>query len=339
VSAPLSDPVLNGAVRGMSQSKALRLYFGRPYLRVNTWIWSHLPASLRTNPSLRGYGSHVHSLIQLRERTQSTGTYFFRNRPELELLLRLLSKFRSGSTVDMAILGCSKGAEVYSFSYAIRTARPDLRLNLSALDIDKETLEFAKEGVYSLASEQEAPSTSSSSHQPGGDVAAKTSRDQPSSSSMFERMSPTEIEAMFEREGAWGRVRPQFRDGINWYVGDAGDQSLAADLGPQDIVVANRFLCHMNPGAAESCLRSLARLVKSGGYLFVSGVDLAVRSKVALEYGWSPVADLIEEIHEGDPSLRRDWPLNYWGLEPLDRARADWRVRYASVFQLPGRSP
>jgi CheR methyltransferase, SAM binding domain len=146
VSAPLSNLMLNGAIRGMFQSKALRLYFGRPYLRANTWIWRRLPVSLRSNPSLHGYGSHVHSLIQLWGRTQSTGTYFFRKRPELELLLRLLNKLSSGSTVDMAILGCSKGAEVYSFSYAIRTQRPALNLRLCALDISKEALEFAEAG-------------------------------------------------------------------------------------------------------------------------------------------------------------------------------------------------
>ena len=66
MSAQLSDRVLNGAVRGMSQSRALRVYLGRPYLRINTWIWGHLPASLRSKRSLRGYGSHLHSLIQLR---------------------------------------------------------------------------------------------------------------------------------------------------------------------------------------------------------------------------------------------------------------------------------
>jgi len=336
VSAPLSSRAIGNAVRGMSQSRALRVFLGRPYIRINKWIWSHLPASLRSKRSLCGYGSHVHSLIQLRGRSQSTGTYFFRNRPELELLLRLLDKFQSGATVEMAILGCSKGAEVYSFSYTIRTARPDFCLRLSALDIDKDTLEFAKGGVYSLGSEREESNTSPFSHEVGRDVAAKTSRDQPPSSSMFERMSPAEIEGMFEPEGAWARVRPQFRDRISWHIGDAGNPSLAEDLGPQDIVVANRFLCHMHPRDAEACLGNLARLVKSGGYLFVSGVDLAVRSRVASKHGWRPVTDLIEEIHEGDPSMRRGWPLHYWGLEPLDRSRADWTVRYASVFQLPG---
>ena len=170
----------------------------------------------------------------------------------------------------------------------------------------------------------------------GGDIAAKTSRGQPSGSSVFERLSSVEIDALFEREGERLRVRPQFRNGIDWRLGDAGAPSLVPSLGPQDVVVANRFLCHMNPEAAEACLRNLSRLVRSGGYLFISGVDLPVRTKVALECGWLPVTDLIEEIHEGDPSLRRDWPLQYWGLEPFDRGRDDWNVRYASVFQLKG---
>ena len=333
--APLSSRVLGRAVRGMSQSKTLRVCLGRPYLRINTWIWRRLPA--KSQRSLRGYGCHVHSLIQMLGRTQSTGTYFFRNRPEMELLLRLLDKFPSGSTVRMAILGCSKGAEVYSFSYAVRTARPDLRLRLSALDIDTDTLEFAKGGVYLLRASDEAPGRHPAVD-PNGDIAANTARGQPPSSSVFERMSPGEIDALFEREAEYVRVRPQFRNAIDWRLGDAGDPNLVASLGSQDVVVANRFLCHMNPEPAEACLRNLARLVKSDGYLFVSGVDLAVRSKVASEFGWRPITDLIEEIHDGDPSLRRDWPLHYWGLEPLDRTRADWKVRYASVFQLPGRA-
>ena len=78
----------------------------------------------------------------------------------------------------------------------------------------------------------------------------------------------------------------------------------------------------------------MARFVAPGGYLFVSGVDLDVRTKVANELGWKPISDLLEEIHEGDPSLRTAWPHRYWGLEPLERSRSDWNIRYASVFQL-----
>lgn len=320
-------------IHRMPQSRLLRRFLGRPYLRVNTSIWNHLPAASMSLPFVRRYGCHLHRLIRLRERAQSTGTFFFRNRPELELVTRLLERNRPGSLVEMAILGCSKGAEAYSFSYSIRTRRPDLNLRLYALDISKDTLEFAEAGIYSLESEEGSLEASPGILGPGGHVAVMTSRDQPSS--IFERMSSVEMEAMFERDGRQVRVGPRFRIGISWRVGDANDPDLVEALGLQDIVVANRFLCHMHPDDAEACLRNIARLVKSGGYLFVSGVDLAVRSKVARELGWRPVTELIAEVHEGDPSLRRDWPLYYWGLEPFDRGRDDWEIRYASVFRMP----
>ncbi|HTV31750.1 MAG TPA: CheR family methyltransferase, partial [Methylocella sp.] len=287
-------------------------------LRMNAWIWNRLPASWKSKRSLRGYGSHVHRLIQLRERNQATGTFFFRNRPELELLVRQLNQFPPGSTLHMAVLGCSKGAEVYSFSYVIRAKRPDLQLRICGLDISSEVLQIAETGTYPL-----------DGMEPSQDVGFR---------SIFERMSSAEMEALFEQDGKNASVRPRFRDGIIWRLGDAGDPNLVGDLGLQDVVVANRFLCHMPPADAEACLRNLARLVKPGGRLFVSGVDLAVRTKVASERGWRPVTDLIEEIHEGDPTLRRDWPLHYWGLEPFDRTREDWEVRYASVFRLPERA-
>ena len=72
-----------------------------------------------------------------------------------------------------------------------------------------------------------------------------------------------------------------------------------------------------------------------GGYLFVSGVDLDVRTNVAIDLGWEPVPELMAEIHDGDPLVRADWPWHWWGLEPLDRRRNDWQTRYASVFRVP----
>lgn len=137
---------------------------------------------------------------------------------------------------------------------------------------------------------------------------------------------------MFDWEGDQAQVKPWLREGITWRVGDASDPELVAALGPQDIVVANNFLCHMD---AQRCLRNFARLVAPGGYLFVAGVDLDLRTKVAVELGWKPVEELTAEIHEGDPSVRGDWwPWEWWALEPLDRKRRDWQMRYASVFQI-----
>lgn len=122
--------------------------------------------------------------------------------------------------------------------------------------------------------------------------------------------------------------------GVTWLCGDARDAQLREAIGMQDVVFFNRFLCHMNPAVAGSCLCNIGELVKPGGYLFVSGVDLDVRAKVGLRKAWKPVELLMRETHGGDHSLRDGWPLEYWGLEPFDDHRADWKTRYASIFQL-----
>ena len=215
-----------------------------------------------------------------------------------------------GSTLRIAVLGCSIGAEVYSILWALRPTRPDLKIVMQAVDISTEVLAFAEKGVYSpQASEM---------------VGA----------SIFERLTETEMQEMFEWEGDQGRVKPGLREGITWQVGDAADPELISLLGLHDLVVASNFLSHMDAPDAERCLRNLAGLVNPGGYVFVSGVDLDVRTKVALELGWEPVPELRAEIHDGDPLVRADWPWRWWGLEPLDRRRHDWETRYACVFQI-----
>jgi hypothetical protein len=52
-------------------------------------------------------------------------------------------------------------------------------------------------------------------------VATNTSRDQPSP--IFERMSSGEMEAMFDSAEDQVRVKPQFREGVTWQLGDATD--------------------------------------------------------------------------------------------------------------------
>ena len=140
---------------------------------------------------------------------------------------------------------------------------------------------------------------------------------------------------MFDRNGDDQRwVKPFLREGITWRLGDAADRRLVEELGSKDLVVANNFLCHMDAPSAERCLRNFAQLTSPGGYLFVSGVDLDVRTSVAIDLGWEPVPELMAEIHDGDPLVRADWPWHWWGLEPLDRRRHDWQTRYASVFRI-----
>ena len=244
------------------------------------------------------------------DRRQFFGTFFLRNRPELELIRRLSDQKGKGSTLKITVLGCSNGAEVYSIIWTIRSARPDLKVVMHAIDISKEVLELAQKGVYSLKTPELV--------------------DTP----IFERMTEEEMREMFDEEDGQIKIKSWLKDGIGWHLGDSGDPEIITVLEPQDMVVANNFLCHMNPPDAEKCLRNIARLVKQGGYLFVSGIDLDIRTKVARDLSWKPVPDLMEDIHDGDPILRADWPFKWWGLEPINKRRHDWGLCYASVFQL-----
>jgi len=185
-----------------------------------------------------------------------------------------------------------------------------LKLILNAVDISKEAVEVAKCGLYSLT-----PS-------------------QLTGTQVCECVTTAEMAELFDRDGDTIAVKSWIREGIDWHVNDAGEPDILEALGPQDMVVANNFLCHMEPLEAERCLRNIARLVGASGHLFVSGIDLDVRTKVARDLGWEPVQELLEEIHEGDPYLRRYWPSQYAGLEPLNKRRLDWKLRYAAAFQL-----
>src|SRR5712671_4822526 len=73
---------------------------------------------------------------------------------------------------------------------------------------------------------------------------------------------------MFDWDGDQARVKPWLREGITWQLGDTSSPELIHVLGPQDIVVSNNFLCHMEPLVAENCLRNIAGVVDRGGYLF-----------------------------------------------------------------------
>ena len=276
-------------------------------------MWEHLPSRVRDLYPVRSYMAWLHTLVCLSARRQQFfGTFFLRNRPALELMCRLAREKDHGSTLRIAVLGCSIGAEVYSILWTIRSARPDLKVLLDAVDISREILSFAEKGIYT-------PDTS-----------------QLVGASIFERLTEAEMVEMFDWNGDQATVKSWLREGITWHLRDAADPELIKILGPQDMVVASNFLCHMPRADAEKCLGNVARLVSPGGHLFVSGVDLDVRTKVALDLGWEPVSELVKEIHNGDPSLRGDWPWQWWGLEPLNRKRRDWQTRYAAAFRIGG---
>ena len=283
-----------------------RMLSRQPFLRANAFLWFRLPKPVLDLPPVQNYGVFLQHLVRLRSpREQNPRTYFLRNRPELELICELASRRPINATFKVAVLACSMGAEAYTILSGIKKLRPDLKVEMHGLDIFDEALSIAKEGLWDPNAFQ------------------------------LERLTPSEIAEFFDREGSKLRVKEWLRKGVQFQLADATQPSVLASLGPQDMVIANRFLCHMQPDTAERALRNIATLVAPQGYLVCSGVDVDVRTKVVKSLGWKPVLDKIEAIHEGDHTLRDGWPWEYWALEPLDKKRPDWQVRYATVFQRP----
>jgi chemotaxis methyl-accepting protein methylase len=281
------------------------------FLELNQRIWRRLPGRARDLSPVEDYGRWLHTLVcRHADREMALGTLFLRNRPALELMRRLVDKQDRGARLKIAVLGCSVGVEVYSVLWTLRRSRPDLELDVHAVDISPEVVEVAERGVYS-------PETS-----------------EMVSASIFDALTEAERAQMFDWDGDKATIKPWLRDGITWQVGDAGDPNLITSLGRQDLVIASNFLCHMDAGSAEQCLRTLSQLVRPGGQIFVTGVDPDVRTQVALELDWEPISELRAEIHDGDPLVRSDWPWRWWGLEPLDRRRSDWETRYTAAFRI-----
>src|SRR5262249_54868260 len=158
---------------------------------------------------VRSYAARQHRQVCAdADREMYLGTYFLRNRPELELIRRLAQRHQGDEPLRIAVLGCSIGVEVYSILWTLRRDRPDRGLIVHGVDTSPDVLQVAERGVY-------------------GPQATELVR-----FSIFADLTPSEREAMFDWDGDEGEVKSWLRDGITWELGDASDPGLVARLGP-----------------------------------------------------------------------------------------------------------
>ena len=68
----------------------------------------------------------------------------------LELIRRLVERSTKTDTLRVAVLGCSTGAETYSVAWRIRSARPDLKFILHAVDISQQAVKIVKAACIHL---------------------------------------------------------------------------------------------------------------------------------------------------------------------------------------------
>ena len=283
-------------------------------------IWKRIPPRLYSAPLVYSFGSFLHrrtcaSKQRFTLNTDFTvfNTFFLRNAPHFDVLQLLMRERPHGSAVRIASIGCSSGAELYTARWVISSARPDLRITAIGVDLNHIALAKAESGLYSRHEHE-------------------LMRLQEGALDRLCDGSPT---ALFMREGDLLRISPRLMVNNSWVLRDACDTSLAKAIGSYDVVLANNMLCHMYDSEADACMRNIATLLSPGGYLFIYGVDLDVKTRVVKSLGLQPVDDEIEETYLADWNALAHWPFTYWGREPLNKRRRDWKGRYASVYQQP----
>jgi chemotaxis methyl-accepting protein methylase len=276
-------------------------------------IWKHLPAGLQERPPISSVNHWIHKAsrkFSARRQSDLTRcpltTRFMRYPPLLLMIRELISELPFNDTIRLCVMGCSTGAELYSIIWAIQKARKDLRVLAIGVDISEVAIKKAKGGRYGTK-----------------DLEVRG-------------LSVQQLGELFDITEQEVKVKDSIATGIQWVVADVRDSRLQAQLGLQDIIVANNFLVFMRENEATGCFRKIIKFVRPGGLLFCRGVDLDVRERVAQEYRLEPIPFRIEELHDINGRERRGWPWDYWGLEPLDKGRKDWVRRYATAFRMPG---
>ena len=281
-------------------------------LEITVKGFRYVPGSAEIKQTMIwGKFRHRVSLL-IDERTNSQFTGFLRLPTQFEALSHYVSAMRSdgsGSSRPLAIgvIGCSNGAEAFTTASVLLQRQPGLAFQVRGYDIEPAIVAKARTATY----------------------AAEEIFNNKIITSEF-------VDFTFDRVGQQYVVKPHISRCACFEVADALGAELSSRVGLCDIVFAQNFLFHLKRDRARRALDNIARLLRPGALLFADGVDLDLRTKFVRKRGFVPLDFQIGKIHDEARRARAvGWPTSYWGLEPLQRDRRDWKARYATIFRAP----
>ena len=240
-------------------------------------------------------------------RAQSTTTKFFRNLHQLAALEGPLSNLTKTGNLSVLVAGCSYGCEAYSLAGLLALRFPHLNWRIVGVDIARDALEIANAARYTSG------------------YGLGSTRDD-----LVKRLEAR----MFNRSGDEWVVVTDIRERVSFAYGDVLRAEFRQFEG-YDLVLGQNFMIHMNRASAETALAALAAAVRSGGALFLGGMDLETKAGLLAPHQLVPVDWNIEAIHEEDDMRRSAWPWHYWSLEPINRRDRNYSARYSTIFLKP----
>lgn len=258
------------------------------------------------------YGVQKHAeLLRTVERTSShTYTCFYRSPAQLRALSGPVMDFlrgagKSGERLEIVLMACSNGAEVYTLASWLTQQLPKLDFHITASDLHQSMVDRAATGEYSA------------------DEALQS-----------EYITPEFVNFTFDRKGDLYVVKPELRAKTTFTQADLLDSAgLSERFGPAQIVLAQNVLFHLSPAGARSAFNSLYKMLTKKGVLLVEGMDQALRVELTKEYGLLPLQDDLRKIYsETRVHTPPDWWNYYWGSEPYFPLRRDRDRRYGTIF-------
>ncbi len=205
---------------------------------------AELGTRIRTEPDL---------LQALKDFLTINVSEFFRNPEKFEELKStvLPELLAGGRRLEIWSAGCATGAEPYTLAIILDQVSPGVRHGILATDIDRLSLERARQGVYGEDEVRSVP--------------------------------PDILARYFTRRGDGWEVSPAVRRAVRF----AG-HNLLADPYPQglDLILCRNVVIYFTDEARDHVYRHFSRALRPGGYLFIGGTETIFRSR---EYGLASV--------------------------------------------------
>ena len=206
--------------------------------------------------------------------------------------------------LKIAIFACCSGEEAYSLAYVLRRHFPQLAYEIRGFDLVEHVIPAARAATYTREQVHAGPFVTESF-----------------------------VEELFDVEGDQYRVKPEYRKGITFDVGDMTNPEFVGSLDRCDLVFAQNVLFHLPPKIAPIAFENIYRLLQPHASMFINGMDGKMRIKLTKKFQLEPVQYLLQEIHE-DARIDRggSWASQYWGREPFSKSSRDWVRKFGTIF-------
>lgn len=260
------------------------------------------------------YGLYRHALLRRGERLSThTWTCFYRAPAQLRALSGPVLEFlgnpqQSGERLNILLMACSSGAEVYTIASWLMQQVPKLDFHIYASDLHEELVNYARAGKYT--SDEVLHS---------------------------DYISQPFIEATFEQRDGGYVVRPEIRARTSFRQANLLDgDGLRKSFEKAPLVIAQNVLFHLPPPQATTAFENIVSLMTPHAALLLEGMDLGLRSNMTARHGLRPLPYDVRQIYEETRvHTPRDWWNYYWGMEPYTPFHPDRERRYATIFVRP----